>query len=83
MTKSTQYALGVFGLIIVLFFVNQKTQSNLNVSTSEIFEGDSSKIFRFQIINKVHLLINIIMINMCIYISVCVCVMMRLPLSLC
>ena len=52
MTKSTQYALGVFGLIIVLFFVNQKTQSNLNVSTSEIFEGDSSKIFRFQIINK-------------------------------
>ena len=52
MTKNTQYALGVFGLIIVLFLLNNKSQSDLNVHTSEIFEGDSSKIFRFQIINK-------------------------------
>ncbi len=52
MTKNTQYALGVFGLIIVLFLINNKTQSDLNVSTSGIFKGDSSKIFRFQIINK-------------------------------
>ena len=52
MTRNTQYALGVFGLIIVLFLLNNKSQSDLNVHTSEIFEGDSSKIFRFQIINK-------------------------------
>jgi len=52
MTKNTQYSLGVFGFIIVLFLINNKTQKDLNVSTSEIFEGDSSKIYRFQIINK-------------------------------
>ena len=52
MTKNTQYALGIFGLIIILFLINNKSQSDLNVNTTKIFEGDSSKIFRFQIINK-------------------------------
>ena len=53
MTKNTQYALGIFGLIIILFLINNKSQSDLNVNTTKIFEGDSSKIFRFQIINKI------------------------------
>ena len=53
MTKNTQYALGIFGLIVILFLINNKSQSDLNVNTTKIFEGDSSKIFRFQIINKI------------------------------
>ena len=53
MTKNTQYALGIFGLIIILFLINNKSQSDLNVNTTKIFDGDSSKIFRFQIINKI------------------------------
>tara|TARA_Y100001970_G_scaffold141136_1_gene173768 strand:- start:3980 stop:4540 length:561 start_codon:yes stop_codon:yes gene_type:complete len=52
MTKNTKYLLGVFGLIIFLFLLNRKSQSDLNINTSQIFQGDSSKIFRFQIINK-------------------------------
>ena len=42
MTKSTQYALGVFGLIIVLFFVNRHAATLLIVRPLLIMKAYSS-----------------------------------------
>ena len=47
MTKSMQVTLGVFVLLVLLFFVNQKSQNDLTVEGTVIFSGNQEDVSRF------------------------------------
>ena len=51
MTKSTKFALIVFCLLVVLFFLNRRAQANLTIEGTGIFSGNNDEVFRFLIIN--------------------------------
>ena len=44
MTKSMQVTLGVFLLLVILFFVNQKSQNDLTVGGTVIFSGNQEDV---------------------------------------
>ena len=46
MNKSLQYLLSVFGVLLLLFFVNQGQQKKYNISTEAIFNVDEDNIYR-------------------------------------
>jgi len=50
MTKSMQVSLGVFVLLVLLFFMNQKSQNDLTVEGTVIFSGSQEDVSRFLII---------------------------------
>ena len=51
MTRSTQFALFAFGILIILFFINRRAQANLTVEGTGIFSGNNDEVFRFLIID--------------------------------
>ena len=46
MNKSLQYLLAVFGVLLLLFFINQGQQSKYNLSTEAIFNVDEDNIYK-------------------------------------
>ena len=51
MTRSTKFSLIVFGLLVILFFLNRRSQANLTVEGTGIFFGNNDEVFRFLIID--------------------------------
>jgi hypothetical protein len=51
MTRSTKFSLIVFGLLVILFFLNRRSQANLTVEGTGIFTGNNDEVFRFLIID--------------------------------
>ena len=45
MNKSLQYLLAIFGVLLLLFFINQGQQSKYNLSTEAIFNVDEDTRF--------------------------------------
>jgi hypothetical protein len=52
MTDTIKYSLTALVIVVILFFVNQRLQSNLTVKTGEIYSGDAKDIYSFQISEK-------------------------------
>ena len=50
MTKSMQVTLGIFILLVLLFFMNQRSQNDLTVEGTVIFSGSQEDVSRFLII---------------------------------
>lgn len=46
MNKSLQYLLSIFGVLLLLFFVNQGQQKKYNISTEAIFNVDGDNIYK-------------------------------------
>ena len=46
MNKSLQYLLAIFGVLLLLFFINQGQQSKYNLSTEAIFNVDEDNIYK-------------------------------------
>ena len=52
MTDTVKYSLTALVVIIILFFVNQRLQSNLTIKTGKIFDGNYEDISGIQISEK-------------------------------
>ena len=52
MTDTVKYSLTALVVIIILFFVNQRLQSNLTIKTGKIFDGNYEDISVIQISEK-------------------------------
>ena len=46
MNKSLQYLLAIFGVLLLLFFINQGQQKKYNISTEAIFNVDENNIYK-------------------------------------
>tara|TARA_S200000501_G_scaffold379025_1_gene446703 strand:+ start:3264 stop:3833 length:570 start_codon:yes stop_codon:yes gene_type:complete len=52
MTRSTKTIIGIFIILLILFYFNRKSQQNLTVDGVPIFTGNNKNIHRFLIIDK-------------------------------
>ena len=52
MNKSLQYLLIIFGVLLLLFFINQEQQSKYSISSQAIFEVDGNDIHRFSMVDS-------------------------------
>ena len=50
MTDTVKYSLTALVVIIILFFVNQRLQSNLTIKSGKIFDGNHEEISGIQIV---------------------------------
>tara|TARA_B100000686_G_C16799642_1_gene985045 strand:+ start:846 stop:1409 length:564 start_codon:yes stop_codon:yes gene_type:complete len=51
MSKSTQITIGIFAILIILYFLNHTSQSNLTLEGTSIFSGNNDDVYRFLIVD--------------------------------